>query len=279
LTRRRTGLARGGAGSFGVAILAANVFREFVVWELARLLFLLGYSHPNRLLQSTGNLYWTAAQTVQVVTAQTVQGTAAQTVPGTSEERLRYHPDLPPRHAVADVPDAVRFTFEYSESHYTGGVLADVERLRGAGYELLKLKNLWAKDQYKGINSQWLRPETGLRFEVQFHTSESREAKELTHKAYERLRLLEYGLPLVLGEQPAHGRHLAHLDDGAPLLQAVRGQADGQAAVEPPGPPLGAGELGDGGPAGHLEAVAHAGRQLIIAGNSEGYTRSWLSSE
>ena len=103
-------------------------------------------------------------------------------------ERLRYHPDLPPRQAVAGIPDAVRFTLEYSESHYTEGVPADVERLKEAGYELMKLKNLWAKDQYKGINSQWLRPETGLRFEVQFHTPESREAKELTHKAYERLR-------------------------------------------------------------------------------------------
>ena len=41
---------------------------------------------------------------------------------------------------------------------------------------------------YKGINSQWRRPETGLRFEVQFHTEESLEAKELTHGAYERIR-------------------------------------------------------------------------------------------
>ena len=103
-------------------------------------------------------------------------------------ERLRYNPDLSPRQAAAEVPDAVRFTLAYSESHYTDGVLADVERLQGAGYELLKLKNLWAKDQYKGINSQWLKPETRLRFEVQFHTPQGREAKELTHKAYERLR-------------------------------------------------------------------------------------------
>jgi hypothetical protein len=103
-------------------------------------------------------------------------------------ERLRYSPDLSPRQAAAEVPDAVRFTVEYSESRYTDGVLADVERVLGAGYELLKLKNLWAKDQYKGVNSQWCRPETGLRFEVQFHTPESREAKELTHQAYERLR-------------------------------------------------------------------------------------------
>ena len=103
-------------------------------------------------------------------------------------EQLRYHPDLAPRQAAAEVPDAVRFTLAYSEAQYTDGVPADVERLKDAGYELLKLKNLWAKDQYKGINSQWLRPETGLRFEVQFHTPNSREAKELTHKAYERLR-------------------------------------------------------------------------------------------
>jgi hypothetical protein len=103
-------------------------------------------------------------------------------------ERLRYHPDLTPREAATDIPDAVRFTFEYSERHYTEGVVSDVERLTGAGYELLKLKNLWSKDQYKGINSQWRSPDTGLRFEVQFHTSQSREAKELTHQAYERLR-------------------------------------------------------------------------------------------
>ena len=87
-----------------------------------------------------------------------------------------------------EVPDAVRFTLAYSERHYTQGVLADVEQLKAEGFELIKLKNLWAKDQYKGINSQWRNPETGVRFEMQFHTPESLEAKELTHKAYERLR-------------------------------------------------------------------------------------------
>jgi hypothetical protein len=103
-------------------------------------------------------------------------------------ERLRYHPESGSRQAAADVPDAVRFTFEYPSAQYTGKALADVEHLKEAGYELLKLKNLWSKDQYKGVNSQWRRPETGLRFEVQFHTPESREAKELTHEAYERIR-------------------------------------------------------------------------------------------
>jgi hypothetical protein len=103
-------------------------------------------------------------------------------------DRLRYEPELAPRQAAAEVPDAVRFTFQYSETRYTDEVLTDVQRLKEAGYELLKLKNLWSTEQYKGINSQWLRPETGLRLEVQFHTAESREAKEMTHGAYERLR-------------------------------------------------------------------------------------------
>jgi hypothetical protein len=113
-----------------------------------------------------------------------------------SEDRLKekiadvllVEPDLTVRQAAEKVPDAVRFTFTYSTEHYAEGVLSDVDRLKADGFELLRLKNLWTDDQYKGINSQWRRPETGLRFEVQFHTPESLEAKELTHKAYERLR-------------------------------------------------------------------------------------------
>ena len=92
------------------------------------------------------------------------------------------------RQALDTVADPVRFTFTYTPDRYAEGVRTDVERLKEEGFELIRLKNLWANDQYKGVNSQWCRPETGLRFEVQFHTPESLEAKELTHKAYERIR-------------------------------------------------------------------------------------------
>jgi hypothetical protein len=92
------------------------------------------------------------------------------------------------RQALDTVADPVRFTFMYAPDRYADGVRTDVDRLKGEGFELIQLKNLWASDQYKGVNSQWYRPETGLRFEVQFHTPESLEAKELTHKAYERIR-------------------------------------------------------------------------------------------
>ncbi len=86
------------------------------------------------------------------------------------------------------MPDAIRYTFQYRESRYTQGVWADIERLKSQGFELRKLKNYWSDEEYKGINSQWIDPETGQRFEVQFHTRISFEAKQLTHDAYERLR-------------------------------------------------------------------------------------------
>jgi hypothetical protein len=93
-----------------------------------------------------------------------------------------------PEQAVSLVNDAIRYTFQYREARYTQGVRTDIERLKDQGFELHKLKNSWSEDQYKGINSQWIEPGTGQRFEVQFHTRISFEAKQLTHGAYERLR-------------------------------------------------------------------------------------------
>jgi hypothetical protein len=93
-----------------------------------------------------------------------------------------------PEEAVLLVPDTIRYTLQYREGHYTQGVQADIARLKDQGLELSKLKNSWSSEQYKGINSQWIEPGTGQRFEVQFHTRISFEAKQLTHDAYERLR-------------------------------------------------------------------------------------------
>jgi hypothetical protein len=103
-------------------------------------------------------------------------------------ERLEAKPGRTIQQAISAISDPVRFTFCYNPPRYADGVRADVDRLKTEGFELIKLKNLWADEQYKGINSQWRRPETGLRMEVQFHTPESLEAKELTHEAYERIR-------------------------------------------------------------------------------------------
>ena len=96
--------------------------------------------------------------------------------------------DFSPQEAVASVSDTIRYTLQYREAHYTQGVWADIERLNSQGFELHKLRNAWSSEEYKGVNSQWIEPDTGQRFEVQFHTRISFEAKQLTHDAYERLR-------------------------------------------------------------------------------------------
>jgi hypothetical protein len=90
--------------------------------------------------------------------------------------------------ALSIVPDAIRYSIQYEEAQYTRGVRADITRLRDQGFKLDKLKNYWSDDQYKGINSHWIEQDTGQRFEVQFHTRISYEAKQITHDAYERLR-------------------------------------------------------------------------------------------
>jgi hypothetical protein len=96
--------------------------------------------------------------------------------------------DFSPEEAVSLVPDAIRYTFQYQEARYSQGVRADIARLQNQGFDLVKLKNSWPDDQYKGINSQWVDSANGQRFELQFHTRISFEAKQLTHGAYERIR-------------------------------------------------------------------------------------------
>jgi hypothetical protein len=97
--------------------------------------------------------------------------------------------------ALSAIVDVVRFTYTYHETGYTQGVLADVARLKSQGFELDRLKNTWRDEQYKGINTQWFEPHSGVRFEVQFHTQASLEAKELTHEAYERIRTVTEATP------------------------------------------------------------------------------------
>lgn len=103
-------------------------------------------------------------------------------------EALDEQPDLTPSEALASVKDAIRYTFQYSEHHYTEGVYADCDRLKAAGFELVELRNSWRSEEYKGINSRWRVSDVGQLFEVQFHTAISFEAKQLTHQAYERIR-------------------------------------------------------------------------------------------
>jgi hypothetical protein len=102
--------------------------------------------------------------------------------------QMESQPDLAPEEALSSVKDAIRYTFQYTEEHYTEGVYADVSRLESAGFDLVELRNSWRGEEYKGINSRWQVPENDQLVEIQFHTEISFEAKQLTHPAYERIR-------------------------------------------------------------------------------------------
>jgi hypothetical protein len=97
-------------------------------------------------------------------------------------------PDATTEEILRAIPDAIRYTFCANAKDYAEVYWDVKERLQARGFEIDYSQNHWTDTQYKGINTRWLTPE-GQRFEVQFHTAESFDAKEnMTHWAYERLR-------------------------------------------------------------------------------------------
>jgi hypothetical protein len=101
---------------------------------------------------------------------------------------MKAQPDLKSDDAFGLVKDAIRYTFQYPDEKYSKGVETDCARLEAAGFQRGDRQGTWENDQYKGINSRWREPGSGLLFEVQFHTQTSFEAKQETHWAYERIR-------------------------------------------------------------------------------------------
>jgi hypothetical protein len=85
------------------------------------------------------------------------------------------------------IPDAVRYTYQLETSRYVDGYWDLCERVKQQGNEMVSSRNFWSSTQYKGINTRW-RAASGQLFEIQAHTQESFEAKQLTHGAYERIR-------------------------------------------------------------------------------------------
>jgi hypothetical protein len=79
--------------------------------------------------------------------------------------QLAAQPDLTPTEAFAGVKDAIRYTFQYAEDNYAAGATADCERLKAKGFEFVDLRNTWDREEYKGINTWWREPVSGLLLE------------------------------------------------------------------------------------------------------------------
>ena len=97
------------------------------------------------------------------------------------------HPDKSAEELAASIHDGVRYTFVSDTDHYAENFWDTSTRLEDSGFELRVRTNTWGSDEYKGVNTRWRDPDSGLLFEVQVHTHESLDAKERTHKVYEKL--------------------------------------------------------------------------------------------
>jgi hypothetical protein len=105
-----------------------------------------------------------------------------------AEGQATIGPDARPEEILAQVPDAIRYTFCVRAETYARAYYDIKGRLESLGYEMYQSKNRWDDAEYKGINTRWVTPE-GQRFEIQLHTPESFHAKQyITHRAYERIR-------------------------------------------------------------------------------------------
>ncbi len=86
------------------------------------------------------------------------------------------------------IHDGIRYTFIFDVPRLHGRCRTrHDEQLAAQGYGSRLRKPSWDDPDYKGVNSRWQDPGSKVRFEVQFHTPESWEAKQETHDTYEKI--------------------------------------------------------------------------------------------
>jgi hypothetical protein len=100
---------------------------------------------------------------------------------------IRDEPDKSVEQHVYEIHDGIRYTLVSDCEDYVRTVNQASTILKDSGFELGVRKNRWGNDEYKGVNTQWRDHESGCRFEVQFHTHESWQMKQVTHSAYARI--------------------------------------------------------------------------------------------
>jgi hypothetical protein len=100
-------------------------------------------------------------------------------------------PDKSAEEHAVEIHDGVRYTFLFNHDTYTQDLAAASKRLEAEGFIMTVRKNTWGNDEYKGINTRWIDPESSLLFEIQFHTQKSWDAKQQSHDAYEKINRLE----------------------------------------------------------------------------------------
>ena len=86
------------------------------------------------------------------------------------------------------INDVIRYTGVFDDAGYVNGINQTIATLESQGYKILKVKNKWGDDGYKGVH-YILESDTKHRLELQFHTKKSIHVKEkFSHPLYEEMR-------------------------------------------------------------------------------------------
>ena len=91
---------------------------------------------------------------------------------------------------LATATDNLRFTIVLARERYADGVRQAMAALERLGLHSVRPRNAWRSTRYRGLNSTWIHTESGVPFEVQFHTPASWAITKATHGLYESMREL-----------------------------------------------------------------------------------------
>jgi hypothetical protein len=95
--------------------------------------------------------------------------------------------------AASNITDAVRYTMVFESKDYVASVKAVQTSMLKQGW--LKYDHKWKKyfdtgSAYIGYNCTFWNPKTGVRFELQFHTPETNNIRNVNHGLYNEFRVL-----------------------------------------------------------------------------------------
>src|SRR5215472_15014278 len=100
---------------------------------------------------------------------------------------IKDEPDKAADQHADEIHDGIRYTFIFDHDDYVSSVKSITDKLEESGFELGVRKNNWRNNEYRGINTRWRDHVSGRRFEIQFHTETSWQAKQETHDAYVKI--------------------------------------------------------------------------------------------
>lgn len=97
---------------------------------------------------------------------------------------------------ISSTNDVIRYTYQDQALTLVSSYKEITRALEAKGYEATVVKNFWINkgNPYNGINCTFKTPD-GQKFEIQFHTPESYQIKDRTHKDYEKWRVLNANSP------------------------------------------------------------------------------------